>query len=81
MNTASSLEVSLERCTVSHCGTFGVSVDLGTRAVFRQCVFEDNDPSAIFVKGASDASITACRIRFKGARSKCAPAPVSPGWR
>ena len=63
------LSVALEGCALTGCGNFGVSLDSGARATLTRCRFEACDPYCLYVKGAADALVAACRFVFDGVAS------------
>lgn len=65
-----SLSLSVTDCVISHNGSLGLSIDQGCQAVVQRCDFQMNDPYAVLVKGASDASISASRFVFAGKSGK-----------
>ena len=67
------LDVVIENCTIAQSGMFGLSLDSGCRAQVIGCRLEANDPYAVFVKGGTDASVTACQFVVPSGKSAKSP--------
>jgi len=64
------LTLVMSDCSLQGCGNFGVSVDEGAAARISRCRLEACDPFCVFVKGSSDACITACQFIYSGRSAK-----------
>jgi hypothetical protein len=64
------LTLVMSDCSLQGCGNFGVSVDEGAAARISRCRMEACDPCCVFIKGRSDACITACQFVYGGKSSK-----------
>lgn len=73
------LTLVMSDCTLKGCGNFGISVDEGAAARISRCRLEACDPYCVFVKGSSDACITACQFVYGGKSSKSAWAQAYGG--
>lgn len=75
------LTVTINHCSVSNCGNFGLSLDSGCRVEVHGCRLERNDPFNVYVKGGTDAMITANQFVYGGKSAKSMWAQKTGGGR